>query len=225
MATITLYHGSQHIIRRPVYHGGRPHNDYGHGFYCTESREMAKEWAVTEAHDGYANEYELDLTGLAVLDLNKEYGILTWLAVLMQNRTFNIDTPLGREAFQYLKETFSIDTSPYDAIRGYRADDSYFSFAQDFINGAISYQQLRMAMYLGEMGEQFVIVGREAFAKIQFKGCEAAMRRDWLVRKLERDRKARTEYLSSDRFRYQRGGLYVSAIIDEEMRPGDKRLI
>ena len=49
---ITLYHGSQYIIKKPLYHGGKPHNDYGHGFYCTEICDMAKEWAVTEAHDG-----------------------------------------------------------------------------------------------------------------------------------------------------------------------------
>jgi len=154
----------------------------------------------------------------------KEYGILTWLAVLMQNRTFNIDTPLGREAFRYLKDTFSIDTHSYDAICGYRADDSYFSFAQDFINGAISYQQLRAAMYLGEMGEQFVVVSERAFAQLRYKRCEKAMRGDWLFKKLERDRKARTEYLTSDRFKYQKGGLYVATILDEEIKPGDKRL-
>ncbi len=44
----TLYHGSDHIISTPQFHGGKPHNDYGYGFYCTESCEMAKEWAVSE---------------------------------------------------------------------------------------------------------------------------------------------------------------------------------
>lgn len=220
----TLYHGSQYIIRTPAYHGGKPHNDYGYGFYCTEKCEMAKEWAVTETHDGYANCYELDLTDLRILDLNRDYGILTWLAVLMQNRTFNIDTPLGQEAFRYLRDTFAIQTDIYDVVCGYRADDSYFSFAQDFINGAISYQQLRAAMYLGEMGEQFVIVSERAFARIQYKGCEKAMRRDYLARKIDRDRRARSEYLKSDRFRYRRGELYVLTILEEEIKPGDERL-
>ena len=40
---------------------------------------------------------------------------------------------------------------------GYRADDSYFSFASDFINGAISYRQLCNAMCLGKLGQQFVL--------------------------------------------------------------------
>ena len=38
-----IYHGSDHIVKTPRYHGGKPHNDYGYGFYCTESSEMAKE--------------------------------------------------------------------------------------------------------------------------------------------------------------------------------------
>ena len=56
---------------------------------------MAKEWAVSEEHDGYANRYELELEGLKTLNLNRDHSILTWLTVLIQNRTFNIDTPLA----------------------------------------------------------------------------------------------------------------------------------
>ena len=67
----TIYHGSDHIIEVPIFHGGKPHNDYGYGFYCTESRAMAKEWAVSEEHDGYANCYEIDLEGLQILNLNR----------------------------------------------------------------------------------------------------------------------------------------------------------
>ena len=38
---------------------------------------------------------------------------------------------------QSLAESIGLDYKNYDAIIGYRADDSYFSFAQDFINGTI----------------------------------------------------------------------------------------
>ena len=220
-----LYHGSDHIIRTPQFHGGKPHNDYGYGFYCTESCEMAKEWAVSEEHDGYANRYELELEGLKTLNLNRDHSILTWLTVLIQNRTFNIDTPLAAEFSRYLRENFCVDTTNYDLIVGYRADDSYFSFAQDFLSGAISYQQLCRAMYLGELGEQIVLISPAAFLAIHYVGCEEALRSDWLHRKTERDRRARTEYLQSDRMRYRRGELYAAAILDEEIGPDDPRLM
>ena len=196
-----------------------------YGFYCTESRAMAKEWAVSEEHDGYANCYELDLDGLKILHLNQGYPILIWLTVLIQNRTFNIDSPLAAEVSRYLQKNFSVDTTVYDVITGYRADDSYFSFAQDFLSGTISYEQLRKAMYLGELGEQIVLVSRNAFSAIRYIGCEKALRSEWLLKKVERDRRARNEYLHSDRMSYRRGELYAVTILDEEIKPDDPRLL
>lgn len=219
-----IYHGSDHIIKIPEFHGGKPHNDYGYGFYCTEIGDLAKEWAVSEEHDGYANCYELDMDGLRILNLNHEYSILTWLSILIQNRTINLDTPLAAEVSRYLRDNFSVDTTMYDLIIGYRADDSYFSFAQDFLSGAISYQQLRKAMYLGELGEQIVLVSRRSFSAIRYIGSEEAFRSEWLVKKTERDRQARAAYLHSDRMRYRRGELYAVTILDEEIKPNDPRL-
>ena len=62
-----LYHGSSKIIEEPIFGYGKPYNDYGLGFYCTESLEMAKEWSVGRERGGYANCYELDCTGLKSL--------------------------------------------------------------------------------------------------------------------------------------------------------------
>ena len=70
MNEIIIYHGSERIIEKPEYGSGKPYNDYGRGFYCTEYIELAKEWACDEKHGGYANKYSLDLHGLNVLDLN-----------------------------------------------------------------------------------------------------------------------------------------------------------
>ena len=67
---IDIYHGSPNIIERPVFGEGKVHNDYGRGFYCTEHAELAKEWACSSDNDGYANHYQLDMTGLTVLNLN-----------------------------------------------------------------------------------------------------------------------------------------------------------
>ena len=46
----TIYHGSDHIIEKPQYGYGKPYNDYGVGFYCTENPNMAKEWGVSIDH-------------------------------------------------------------------------------------------------------------------------------------------------------------------------------
>ena len=44
-----LYHGSSKIIEKPLFGYGKPYNDYGLGFYCTEHVELAKEWACKDA--------------------------------------------------------------------------------------------------------------------------------------------------------------------------------
>ena len=63
-----LYHGSDHIIEKPVFGEGKSYNDYGRGFYCTEHVELAKEWACATGGDGYANRYRTIATKPVVED-------------------------------------------------------------------------------------------------------------------------------------------------------------
>lgn len=221
----TIYHGSKDIIEKPEYGKGRPYNDYGLGFYCTDTIDMAKEWGVSKTADGYANIYEIDMKGLSVLDLNDEsYTILHWLAVLLENREFDIPSALALEAKEYILANFKVNYKDYDIIIGYRADDSYFSFAQDFINGTISYRQLCNAMRLGNLGQQFVLKSKEAFERITFKGYEIAENSVWYVKKQSRDKTARREYFDVERNKRQRGDIYITQIMDEEMKAYDSRL-
>ena len=220
-----IYHGSNHIIEHPVFGAGKAYNDYGLGFYCTDTLEMAKEWGVSKDKSGYANCYELETDGLSILDLNNDsYCILHWLAILLKNREFDIPSPLALEAKEYLLKYFLIDYTAYDAMIGYRADDSYFSFAQDFINGAISYRQLGNAMRLGKLGQQFVLKSQLAFGRLSFIGYEVAISDEWYAKKMERDKSARREYFDEERNRRQPGDIYITQIIDEEMKPNDERL-
>lgn len=220
-----LYHGSSKIIEKPLFGYGKPYNDYGPGFYCTENPGMAKEWGVEKNQDGYANCYELDCTALRILDLNgSQYCILHWLSLLLQNREFDVPSALAFEAKEYLIRTFSVDIENCDAIIGYRADDSYFSFAQDFINGTISYRQLNNAMHLGNLGQQFVLKSKNAFEQITFIGSELAKCDEWYAKKMQRDKSARREYFNVERNQRKRGDLYITQILDEEMKSDDPRL-
>lgn len=220
-----LYHGSENIIQKPQYGFGKKYNDYGLGFYCTEHMDMAKEWGVSLDKNGYANCYELECDGLEILNLNDEkYCILHWLTILFENRTFDIPSALALEAKDYLTKNFSVDYEKYDAIIGYRADDSYFSFAQDFINGAISYRQLNRAMHLGKLGQQFVLKSEMCFERIQYLGYELAESSEWYAKKMLRDRTARREYFNVERNKRERGNLYIAQIIDEEMKTDDLRI-
>lgn len=220
-----LYHGSKSIIKQPKYGYGKLYNDYGLGFYCTESVEMANEWAVTFNKDGFTNYYEIDDSDLEILYLNDEkYTILHWLSILLQNREFDILSPLASEAKKYIINHFNVDYKNYDIIIGYRADDSYFSFAQDFINGTISLRQLKNAMYLGELGEQYVLISEKAFSKIHYVKSMRVSNKEWYAKKMLRDKNARRAYFDIERNKRQKDDLYMLHIIDEEMTGNDPRL-
>ena len=220
-----IYHGSNDIIEKPKFGKGKPYNDYGLGFYCTENLALAKEWAVDIGRDGYANIYEIDDSRLSVLNLNDEqYTILHWLAILLENRHFDSPSSLSHEAKEYILNNFSVDYKSYDVIIGYRADDSYFSFAQDFLNGTISYRQLNNAMHLGNLGQQFVLKSKKAFDLISFIGYENASFNEWYSRKENRDKAARRDYFDTEKNKRLRGDIYITQIIDEEMNGNDARL-
>ena len=220
-----LYHGSENIIEKPVCGKGAHYNDYGKGFYCTENIELAKEWACAKQKNGYANIYDLDLSELNVLNLNSgSYNILNWLAILADNRTYWQNGSIAEPPKNYIKENFLPDISTYDVIIGHRADDSYFSFAQDFVSGVISLQKLVQAMRLGKLGEQIVLKSPKAFAQIQFAGYENADAEEYYIKKNEREREARRQYRRNKKEKADVNELFILDIMREEIKNGDARL-
>ena len=190
-----IYHGSVNLVEKPVFGVGKVHNDYGRGFYCTEHAELAKEWACSADSDGYANHYQLDMSGLSILNLNSpEYNILNWLAILLENRKFNVTEGLPQRAKTYLMENFKVDYKRYDIIIGYRANDSYFSYAGDFVNGTLSLSDLSEAMRLGRLGEQVVLKSRKAFEALTFVEAIRAPREEYFAKYRQRDEEARDKY-------------------------------
>ncbi len=224
MSKIILYHGSPEIIEVPMYGKGKLYNDYGRGFYCTEHLELAKEWACTENADGYVNKYEIDLQGLSVLNLSSdEFTILHWLALLVEYRNFRISTPVIKRGVNWLKTHFLLDLTHYDVVVGYRADDSYFSFARAFLSNEISLRQLAYAMRLGKLGEQFVLISPAAFKKIEFISYEIADNKIYYEKRKVRDEKARADF-RAELEKEDLEGLYMRDIIREEVQPNDPRL-
>lgn len=220
-----LYHGSEFLIEKPEFGKGARHNDYGRGFYCTENIELAREWACVKQKNGYVNIYELEMEGLKVLNLNdSKYHILNWLAILADNRTYWQNGSIAEEAKKYIKEHFLIDITPYDIIVGYRADDSYFSFAQDFVSGVISLEKLSEAMWLGKLGEQIVLKSPKAFETIYFQNYENVDAEIYYIKKAEREREARREYRKRKKESADIHELFMLDIMREGMENGDTRL-
>jgi hypothetical protein len=192
--TVNLYHGSGNIIKTPQFGEGSRFNDYGLGFYTTLDPELAKEWAVPTAHsDGIVNKYEIDLTGLNVLDLDNE-PFEHWISVLIQNRGGRFSR-LTNEAMKKFIEKYPFSVTPYDVIKGYRADDSYFQFVRDFCQNGLSLEKLKTAIKLGNLGIQYCILSKKAFRRLKFiEPAEPVSAKKYNQSRIERYNSARQAY-------------------------------
>lgn len=225
MSRLTIYHGSASIIERPVYGKGKPYNDYGLGFYCTESRELAKEWAVSEDQDGYANTYILDTDDLRILDLSAHgFTTLHWISLLLQYRTFTVKSDIAKDGKDYLVKHFSMPIDDYDVIKGYRADDSYFAYAQSFLDNTITVQRLAEALRLGNLGEQIVLKSKAAFDHLRFIGYELAQACTYYQLRKDRNDRARNEFLKDRKGTLTKDALFLSDIIRGGIPADDPRI-
>lgn len=220
-----LYHGSPSIVSQPKYGYGSLRNDYGRGFYCTEDIDLAREWACLRGSNGYVNQYTLETPELSILDLNGgDYHILNWLAILTRHRSYWERASISEEAKSYLQSHFYVDISRFDVIKGYRADDSYFSFAQAFVANGITLDQLRRAMKLGELGEQIVLISQKAFGSIRFINSEPVSFDQYYEKAIERDCQARRSYRNMVRSEKLTEGVLMADIIRERWTNDDTRL-
>ena len=225
--THRIYHGSSMEIPKPLLSKGKENNDYGRGFYCTEDMEMAREWACRgKAPPGFMNVYELEMEGLAVLDLSApEYSVLNWMAVLLANRTFDLDTDIGLEVREYLIANFMPPIREADVVIGYRADDSYFSYADSFVNNALSLRRLNEALHLGRLGLQTALRSERAFDNLSYVGAEIVAWNEYHARHVARDNAARAEWRNAVRSAAGAADdIYAVDVIRRGLKHGDQGL-
>ena len=190
---IIIYHGSENIIKKPEFGKGEINNDYGQGFYCTKNKGLAGEWAVlwTE-QDGYINEYCFDYAGLKVLYLN-QMRVENWIGVLVTNRRGNYEEEYQRRIQNFI-DKFGLDISEYDVIEGWRADDAFFRYVQNFFALALSVEKIQEALKFGELGNQICLKSEKAFEAIKFTAHYPAPVSKFLKSAKDRDANARRQY-------------------------------
>lgn len=223
---ITLYHGTDHLFEKPEYGKGKPYNDYGLGFYCTKIKELACEWSVDENRDGIINQYCLNIENAEILNLNnQEYPVLKWLNILLKNRTFNCYSQLRAEGKKFLNKNFNIDYENADIIVGYRADDSYFQFAKDFLDGNIPYRTLVNAMYYGNLGNQYVLKSKKAFELIKYIQSETTEAGIYYQKKVLRETEARNNYKLSKTSKLQQDDIFILDIIRGNLTDEQQKIL
>lgn len=167
MTKIVLYHGSPNKKITPTFGCGEEKHDYGKGFYLTEDKELAKEWAVCRPNEqnGWLHQYELEMDDLKVLDFEK-LGILSWLAELMKHRDAS-DSKRYRVLAKKFVQKYGLDTTGFDVIKGWRADASYFFIAKEFVRDNVDIDILERLLRLGDLGIQYCIKSKKAYSKLK----------------------------------------------------------
>lgn len=226
MATITLLHGSDHVIEKPCLDLGKETNDYGKGFYCTLLPDMAREWACRQDKDGFVNKYSFADDGLITLNLlDGNHTVLNWIALLLKHRTFSIQDELSNDARNYIIRNFSVNTKNIDVIIGYRADDSYFSYAQSFINNTLSLKGLSKALTLGKLGLQTALISEKAFGSLKFIEAERVEKEIWYPKFRTRDELARATFRNDIKsIKSYKDDIFVLDILREEIKNADPRI-
>ena len=142
---ITLYHGSNCTVAKPVPGKGRRGTDFGQGFYLTPDMDSARSMAalVTE-REGCGkrtiNVFEFDLdaavgAGLKIRRFDAQDA--EWMSFVLANRCFDRSAP-----------DHNIDRL-YDVVVGLIADDKIRNLLRLYRNGLMSLEGVLKAMQGG----------------------------------------------------------------------------
>jgi len=132
------YHTGHHELRDPDIRIGRKNADFGQGFYLSPSDAFAGKW-VREQRDleAFVNTYELDLSGLKVLRLQRDE---TWFDYIFRNRA-GLSDRYGE----------------YDVIVGPIANDTIYNTFGVFTSGLLPKEQVLSLLQIGPSFEQIVV--------------------------------------------------------------------
>ena len=165
---ITVFHGSLCKTLAPEYGMGKSYHDYGKGFYATEDKALAYEWAVSlsTGENGYCHAFSLDMSELRCLSIDAAEDILSWMAILMRHRP-GTDSRRWDLIQQRFIEKYYIDVEAYDVVIGYRANDSYLAIAKQFARGEIGVGILGRLLKLGSFGVQVCVKSKLAYTRLR----------------------------------------------------------
>ena len=145
---ITIYHGSEFIIKFPEFKKGKPNNDYGYGFYCTDLEKQAKRWALVKKKNHVVNVYTYtEQNDLKVLKFNEMTE--KWLDFVVACRR-------GKE-------------HTYDIVEGPMADDTIWDYIEDYLRGAITREAFWVLAKFKYPTHQIVFCTEKALSTLKFE--------------------------------------------------------
>lgn len=148
-----LYHTGFDIIKVPDLDRGRMNADFGPGFYLSPDGEFSRRWARERSGvSTYVNEYELDLDGLVVKELQRD---VEWFDYIFRNRNEAVDA-----------------NSSVDVVIGPIANDTIYDVMGVTTSGFLEREQALSLLTLGPVYTQVVIKSPKAASQLKWLGAE-----------------------------------------------------
>ena len=145
-----VYHGSNVAVPQPEIRQNGYAKDFGFGFYCTDYERQAQRWAIGKRGKAIVSVFSVgDLFGLKVLSFPKMTE--EWL-------DFVVDCRRGK-------------AHDYDVVEGPMADDTIWSFVEDFIAGLITRAAFWELVKFKYPTHQITFCTPQALARISYRGC------------------------------------------------------
>ena len=82
-------------------------------------------------------------------------------------------------------------------IRGYCGDDSYFAYAESFLNNMISYQCFSAVLQVCNLSKPLVLISWKAYKQLEFAGYERVDAVTWYLARKARNEQTLKKFLSS----------------------------
>ena len=153
---ITLFHGSNIGVPKPLVKVGREKVDFGQGFYLTKLRRQAESWAEVIAERKGRNakpvlsSYSFDYESVK----SDEYKIKVFETYDLEWLDYVVDCRKGGSA-QY----------QYDMVEGGVANDNVIDTVEDYENGIITAEQALGQLKYKEVNHQICILNQEIVDK------------------------------------------------------------
>ncbi|MCB2289817.1 DUF3990 domain-containing protein [Clostridium sp. CS001] len=98
-------------------------------------------------------------------------------------------------------------------LYGYRADDSYFQIAENFLSNQLALEVLSDALHLGKLGIQFVLISNKSFERISYISSELCSANELYDDYLLNDRTARFYFRQLLRESFNNGKTFVRDLL------------
>jgi len=146
--SLTLFHGSNVVVKNPEIKISGNYKDFGYGFYCTILERQAQRWASTRGLNGVVSVYDYQE--------NNNLNVLTFSSMTEEWLNFIVDCRLGKE-------------HNYDIVEGAMADDQIWDYVEDFIDGNISREAFWVLVKFKHPTHQIVFCTDKALKCLTYK--------------------------------------------------------